>query len=188
MHKVQARNQSDLSKISEIARSFNPVLVFSHLRPATLVLLGVLLMISSAAAIERINSASQSEGFNSENSVSDLEHTSLSATAEALSDDTGINPKVDGTSEQAESSATISDTDSGTNTNITIETKSQTSVQGQTSQDSQVTINGNSVDLPDSGRYSQDIRDENSRTRIKANIDSNNAKINISTKNSYESD
>lgn len=82
----------------------------------------------------------------------------------------------------------IENSSEGSRTSIRIETHSSTSSSGGTVVEGpEITINGETVEIPENGRVREDYRDDTTRTRIRADIDSgSNTSINISTNESVE--
>lgn len=107
-------------------------------------------------------------------------------TLPAASDNSAPQAAIPATDNQNSSSSTnnISRVE-GSHTSISIESKSVTSANGESvTTKPEIKINGQLQQLPESGRFKQDIKTGDSRTRIRGNIDSENTSINISTKGS----
>ncbi len=83
--------------------------------------------------------------------------------------------------------ATVSrGTENVTKTSITIDTSVSTNADDTSDNSADIKINGQSVDVPENGRFRKDIRSDDGRTRIRGHIDSENTSINISTNDSTE--
>lgn len=107
------------------------------------------------------------------------------ATETQENQDLQINPSAENESSAVQS---IENTSEGSRTSIRIEAHSESSTQdGSQVAEPEITINGQSVEIPENGRLREDYRDDNTRTRIRADIDSgSNTSISISTNETVE--
>lgn len=191
MNVVQTQRTSLQAKSGSIARPVNYGHVFPHLRPSTFIILGLILLASSLMAVQRVLSQNGVTGPPSALGILGLSSPELEAQAvadsetadEANNNTAGINED----SPQAGGATTEGVGNSSASTSIVIETSGQVTVNGETTEvKPQVTVNGTAVELPKNGTYKQDIKEEDSRTKIRTKVNTNGASINISTKNSVE--
>lgn len=159
----------------------------SQTRPVITALILMVLVTSSFAAADAVISQNADASVDADANVQEIGDDDFTSESVINESGTSINetatdtPAVNGVESGGANS-------SSANTSIKIETHSQTTVDGQTIEsDPEVVINGQSIDLPSSGTYRQDIRDDDSRTRIRARVDTDNTSINISTNESVES-
>ncbi len=139
---------------------------------------------SAASAMRNQNAEAGNETNATLKNIDQGEFSNESTLNEDVAADTNEsndNPQAAGVTSEGASNSSAS-------THIKIDAHSQTTVNGETvTSEPEVIINGESVDLPDHGSYRQDIRDDDSHTRIRARVDADNTTLNISTNESVDS-
>lgn len=171
-----------------IDRITNVSLLGKQTRPVVTAVLLMMLVTGSFAAADVVISQNADAGTDSESMAQSLDNEDLSATSTLSESSSAVNDGAADDGSDVEGITTEGAASNSATTSIKIEAHSETTVNGQSSDGApEVIINGQSVDLPNSGTFRQNIRDDNSRTRIRARVDSNNTSLNISTNESVES-
>lgn len=177
------------SQSGPVARDVGLRHAFSYLRPSGIAVLGLLIVVSTAVAGQRLHSSfttNAAEALATLGLEAPATEEEEAATASTDSDEAAGQ---ESSTMQGNSSAIEDAADSSNRTSIVIESSSTTTTNGETTTSQpKVIINGTPVELPANGTIRQDERDDNTRTQIRARVKTDGASINISTKSSIKSE